>query len=89
MPIVSPMFRSTKAGMIQLWHGNECTAAPVVSYQQAKGCAVLAATDVEVQELYNEGVRWRGSSFKTRAEAQAALESLKSDLSFRSGSTRR
>jgi hypothetical protein len=39
--------------------------------------AILAATDVEIKELYNEGVRWRGSPFKTRAEAQAALEALK------------
>ena len=38
--------------------------------------AILAATDVEIQELYNEGVRWRGSPFKTRAEAQVALEAL-------------
>jgi hypothetical protein len=51
--------------------------------------AILAATDVEIQELYNEGVRWRGSPFNTRAEAQAALEALKSDPSFRSGPERR
>jgi hypothetical protein len=50
--------------------------------------AILAATDGEIQELYHEGVRGHGVPFKTRAEAQAAVEALKSDLTVRSRSGR-
>jgi hypothetical protein len=40
---------------------------------------IVAATDAQMLELYNEGVRWHGVPFKTRAEAEAALASLKSN----------
>jgi hypothetical protein len=42
-------------------------------------CTIVAATDVQMQELYNEGVRWHGVPLNTRAEAEAALASLKSN----------
>jgi hypothetical protein len=41
--------------------------------------AILAATDMQAKELYSEGVPWLGVPFKTRAEAEAALEDLKSN----------
>ena len=40
---------------------------------------IVAVTDVQMLELYNEGVRWHGDPFQTRAEAEAALASLKSN----------
>ena len=60
--------------------GMESNARPMLYYLiKRKGAlAILAATDLEAQELYNEGVRWHGVPFKTRAEAEAALDDLKS-----------
>jgi hypothetical protein len=66
----------------------ESNARPLLYYliknrlmKNRKGvCIIVAATDVQMQELYNEGVRWHGVPFNTRAEAEAALASLKSNL---------
>lgn len=61
----------------------ESNTRPLQYYliEKPKGAlAIVAATDVQMQELYNEGVRWLGDPFKTRAEAEAALEALKTKL---------
>ena len=61
----------------------ESNVQPLLYYliKKPKGAfAILAATDVQMQELYNEGVRWHRVPFKTRAEAEAVLEAVKSKL---------
>jgi hypothetical protein len=61
----------------------ESNIRPLLYYliKKPKGTlAIVAATDVQVQELYNEGVRWHGVPFKTRAEAEDAVEALKRKL---------
>ena len=61
----------------------ESNVRPLLYYliKNRKGAlAIVAATDVEMKELYKEGVRWHGVPFKTRAEAEAALEAVKSKL---------
>jgi hypothetical protein len=58
----------------------ESNVRPLLYYlikKQKGALAIVAATEVQMLELYNEGVRWHGVPFKTRAEAEAALASLK------------
>jgi hypothetical protein len=58
----------------------ESNARPLLYYlvkKQRGAVSIVAATDAQMLELYNEGVRWHGVPFKTRAEAEAALKSLK------------
>jgi hypothetical protein len=62
--------------------GVESNARPLLYYLVKNGkkvWTIVAMTDVQMRELYNEGVRWRGEPFKTRAEAEVALASLKSN----------
>jgi hypothetical protein len=60
----------------------ESNVRPLLYYLVKNGkrvWTIVAATDVQMLELYNEGVRWHGDPFKTRAEAEAGLASLKSN----------
>ena len=60
----------------------ESNVRPLLYYLVKNGkrvWTIVAVTDVQMLELYQEGVRWHGVPFKTRAEAEAALASLKSN----------
>jgi hypothetical protein len=57
----------------------ESNARPLLYYlikNGKKAWTILAVTDVQMLELYHEGVRWHGVPFKTRAEAEVALAAL-------------
>ncbi len=58
----------------------ESNERPILYYLVKRGndeVVIQAATDVQMLELYDNGVRWHGVPFKTKAEADTALAALK------------